>query len=144
MNSSYHEPYNYQENPDDFVDFRRYIGLFLSNWYWFIAALFVAGILAYGINTYSERVYTVTSSLLIKDEKGYEATGLDRIVPGGDIFKNQQNLQNEIGILKSFNLNARVMKELKEFHVTIVGIGEEILHKPDIINLPLSLLNMIH
>ncbi len=105
------------------LDLRRFFGLFLSNWYWFALSLFCAGLLTYGINTYSERVYTVSASLLIKDDQSSDMTGLDKIMPGGDIFRSQQNLQNEMGILKSFSLNNRVMKELPEFHVTVIGIG---------------------
>jgi tyrosine-protein kinase Etk/Wzc len=111
--------------PDDTLDLRRYLGLFLSNWYWFALTLFFACLLAYGINNYSEKIYTVTASLLIKEDQGSDMTGLDKLVPGGDIFRSQQNIQNEIGILKSFSVNERVMKELSEFHVTIVGVGRK-------------------
>jgi len=108
----------------DDLDLRRYIGLFLSNWYWFALALFAALAIAYFINNYSERIYTVTASLLIKDdERGSDISGIDNIMPGGNIFRSQQNLQNEIGILRSFSLNNRVMKELPEFNVTVIGIG---------------------
>ncbi len=109
---------------DDSPEFRRYLSLFLSNWYWFAIALFLALMLAYGINTYSEKVYTVTASLLIKEDRGTDITsGLDRLVPGGDMFRSMQNLQNEMGILKSFSVNYRAMLELPEFNVTIIGIG---------------------
>jgi tyrosine-protein kinase Etk/Wzc len=109
---------------DDSIDLRRYFGLFLSNWYWFALTLFCAGLLAYVINTYSERIYIISSSLLIKaDQAGTDITTLEKLMPGQDIFKNQQNLQNEIGILKSYSLNFRVMKELPDFQITIVEIG---------------------
>ena len=48
-----------------------------------------------------------------------QLSDLSNIFPGTDAYKNQQNLKNEIGILKSFNLNYRVMQELPEFHVDI-------------------------
>jgi len=108
---------------DDSLDFQRYLSLFISNWYWFALSLLIAGMIAYGINTYSEKVYTVTASLLIKDDQRNYMTGVEKVIPGGDLFRSQQNLQNEIGILKSFSLNYRLMKELPEFHLTIVGIG---------------------
>jgi tyrosine-protein kinase Etk/Wzc len=109
---------------NDDIDLRRYIGLFLSNWYWFALTLFIAGLLAYFINNYSEKIYTVTASLLIKDdERGTDMTGLDNILSGSNIFRSQQNLQNEIGILKSFDVNFKVMQELPDFHTTIFLIG---------------------
>ena len=43
--------------------------------------------------------------------------------PGTNAFKSEQNLKNEIGILKSFSLNYRVMQELPDFHVVYVGVG---------------------
>lgn len=108
---------------EDNIDLRRYFGLFLSNWYWFAATLFIAGIISYGINTYSEKVYIISASLLINDQGSSAMTGMDRIIPSGDIFRSQESLQNEIGILKSFSLNYAVMKELPEFHVTVYEIG---------------------
>jgi tyrosine-protein kinase Etk/Wzc len=121
QNYSRYNNFPVEDNP---IDFRHYFGLFLSNWYWFAAALFCAGLLAYGINTYSEKVYTVSSSILIVDEQsGTDMTGLEKLIPGGDLFASRQNLQNEIGILKSYSLNYRVMQELPDFHLTIVGVG---------------------
>jgi capsular exopolysaccharide synthesis family protein len=119
--NNYH-PLRRQSTGDD-IDLQRYIGLFLSNWYWFAAALFLAGAIAYGINKYSGKVYTVSASLLIKSDQGGDITGLDKVMPGGNIFSSQQNLQNEMGILKSFSLNNRVMHELPEFLVTVVENG---------------------
>ncbi len=112
-------------NEDDAIDFKHYFGLLISNWYWFAFALFVSISIAYGINRWSEKVYTVNSTLLIKDDKlggGYNS--LTEIFPGAEAFKSQQNLKNEIGILKSFSLNYRVMQELDEFHVVYVKVGK--------------------
>jgi tyrosine-protein kinase Etk/Wzc len=109
---------------DEGIDIHHYFGLFLSNWYWFALTLFLAGSIAYLINSYSERVFTVSSSLLLReDNSGNDVSGLEKVISGGDLFRSQQNLQNEIGILKSYSLNFRVMKELPDFHITIVEVG---------------------
>ncbi len=112
--------------PDnDSIDFKRYISLFVSNWYWFAVALFISISIAYGINRWSEEVYTVSSSLLIKDKQnGDISSGLSNIFPGNEAFRNQQNLKNEIGILKSFFVNQKTMQELPEFQVDYIGIGK--------------------
>lgn len=111
--------------PDDGnLDIKRYISLFISNWYWFAVALFISLSIAYGINRYSEKVYTVSSSLLIKDDQiAGVNNSLGTIIPGGDIFRSQQNLKNEMGILRSFMLNYKVMKELDDFHIVYIGVG---------------------
>ncbi len=113
---------NFQD--DDSLDIKKYLSLFMSNWYLFAITLFIALTLAYGINRYSQKIYSVSSSLLIKDDQN---TGMSNIagsvIPGGDIFRNQQNLKNEIEIIKSFRINYMVMKSLKDFHIVYVGVG---------------------
>lgn len=117
-------PGNFNLPVDDNLDIKRYISLFISNWYWFAVALFFALTIAYGINRYSERLYTVSSTLLIRDDQlGSVNTSVESVIPGGDIFKSRQNLNNELGILKSFRLNDTVMKKLDNFHVVYVGVG---------------------
>jgi capsular exopolysaccharide synthesis family protein len=98
--------------------------MFLSNWYWFVIALFISLSLAYGVNRYSERVYTVSSTLLIKDDQpGSLNSSMGNIIPGGDIFRNQQNLKNEMGILRSYMLNYKVMEQLEDFQIVYTGVG---------------------
>lgn len=122
---SYPQPAYYLPLEDDSINFKRYLSLFLSNWYWFAGALFIALSIAYGINRWSEEVYTVSSTLLIKDNQFGEGTSdLANIFPGSGAFRSEQNLKNEIGIIKSFSLNYRVLKELRDFHIVYVGVGK--------------------
>lgn len=115
---------NYSFTEDDNIDVKRYISLYISNWYWFAISLFIGFTIAYGINRYSQEVYSVSSTMLIKDDQlGSMNKTVTSVIPGGDIFKSQQNLKNEIGILRSFRLNYRVINELKEFHVVYKGVG---------------------
>jgi tyrosine-protein kinase Etk/Wzc len=117
-------PGNNNLHDDDNIDIKRYLSLFISNWYWFAIALFIALTVAYGINRYSQPVYSVSSTLLIKDDQlGSMNSSTSSVIPGGDIFRSHQNLKNEMGILKSFSLNYMVMKALKDFQVVYVGVG---------------------
>ncbi len=116
---------NYFMPESEGIDFRRYFSLFISNWYWFAAALFLALALAYGANRWGEEVWTVQSTMLINDDEyGGGYAEMDKIIPGGDIFGSKQNLQNEIGILKSFGLNHQVMYDLGEFHIVYTAVGK--------------------
>jgi tyrosine-protein kinase Etk/Wzc len=111
-------------NEDDNLDIKRYISLFLSNWYWFVISLFIAFTLAYGINRYSEKLFTVNSTLLIKDgQNGGGLSFAENFMPGSNVFNNRQNLNNELGILKSFRLNKRVIDSLPEFRTVYFGVG---------------------
>ena len=47
----------------------------------------------------------------------------ENIMPGSSIFNDRQNLNNEIGILKSFRLNKRVIDSLPEFRIVYFGVG---------------------
>jgi capsular exopolysaccharide synthesis family protein len=117
-------PPHYYQPQDESIDLKRYISLFISNWYWFAISLFIALSVAYGINRYSVKIYTVSATLLIKDDQtGSLSSSVENVIPGGDIFKSQQNLLNEMGILRSFRLNDSVMKKLEDFHVVYVSVG---------------------
>lgn len=110
---------------DESIEFKRYLSLFFSNWYWFAFTVFISFSISYAINRWSEKVYTVSSTILIRDDKfAVASSDLTNIFPGTSAFRSQQNLNNEIGILKSFNLNYRVIHELPEFHVEYVAVGK--------------------
>lgn len=122
MEPNYYPQSDFPENEG--VDIKRYISLFISNWYWFAITLFISLSIAYAINRYSERIYLVSSKMLIKDDQlGGNIAGAEAFIPGGDYFKTRQSLKNELGILKSYTLNKRVIDSLPEFRVGYIAIG---------------------
>jgi tyrosine-protein kinase Etk/Wzc len=114
------EPY-FNPVDDESIDFKRYLSLFISNWYWFAIVLFIALSIAYGINRWEEKVFTVYSTMLIKDNQN---SSLTDIFTGTNNFRSDQNLTNEIGILRSFSLNYRVIQELQDFHTVYIEVGK--------------------
>jgi tyrosine-protein kinase Etk/Wzc len=119
------EPHLQPFRDDEALDVKRYFSLLISNWYWFGISWFIAFTLAYGTNKYAEKIYSVSSSILIKDEQiGGSGPGMESFIPGGELFKSKQNLRNEIGILQSFALSKRVIDSLPFFHVTYSSIGK--------------------
>jgi tyrosine-protein kinase Etk/Wzc len=123
MNTSpYPQPSYYLEpGENETINFKRYLSLFFSNWYWFAFSLFIAMSVAYGINRWSTRVFTVSSTMLIKADQN---SALSNIFPGSDSYRNQQNLTNEMWILRSFDLNRRVMQQLPDFLVDYTKVGK--------------------
>jgi tyrosine-protein kinase Etk/Wzc len=110
--------------PSDDIDLMRYVSLFISNWIWIAVALFVALSLAYIFNKYSSKVYNVTSTLLVEEEKGTGGFAqLDKALSGGNFYGSWRNLENEIAILQSYTLSYRVMEETPEFHVGYVPVN---------------------
>jgi tyrosine-protein kinase Etk/Wzc len=119
--SSHQTSYYFEPGENETINFKRYLSLFFSNWYWFAFSLFIALSIAYGINRWSTRVFTVSSTMLIKSDQN---SALSNIFPGSDSYRSQQNLTNEMGILKSFGLNRRVMLELPDFMVDYTKVGK--------------------
>ncbi len=109
----------------DDIDLGRYMFLFSSKWLWIVLSLAFAIAIAYSYNRFSDKVYTVTSTLLIKDEKSAGSADMDKILPGGDIFGSRQNLENEIAILESYSLHYRVMEEMPEFQFVCVPLSRQ-------------------
>jgi len=110
---------------EETIDIKKYLFMVLSNWYWFVLSVFVCLFVAYLINRYSEPIYSVSSSLIIRDDndmKGF--TGAENLIQGLRLVKNTKSVQNEIGILKSYTLARRSIEELgNDFSITYVGLG---------------------
>ncbi|HEX3006113.1 MAG TPA: hypothetical protein VHO90_00700, partial [Bacteroidales bacterium] len=91
------------------VDIKNLIFKFLSQWYWFAFSLITALIIAYAFNHWSQRIFEIKTSILIKDEQ----TVLDsRFSSGLGIYNTQYRISNEIGILKSYQLTERALDRL--------------------------------
>lgn len=120
----YPDPYDPLTDGDS-IDIKRYLSLFISNWYWFAVSLFIALTVAYCINRYGDQIFTVTSMLLINEDKGSSGlSGSESLIVGAGLFNSQQNLKNEMGILKSYSLNLKVINSLPDFKIVYYGIGK--------------------
>lgn len=118
------------ENPtsklfaEETIDIKKYFGKILFNWYWFAISIFLAVSVAYVVNRYTEPIYRAYSSVIVRDdERSKGLTGAENIIEGMEMFRSQKNVQNEIGILKSFTITHRAIQELKDFEVTYLAVG---------------------
>ncbi|MDD2564607.1 MAG: hypothetical protein PHU27_10370, partial [Salinivirgaceae bacterium] len=117
MKSDLHN--NFQE--DDSIDIKKYLFKILFNWYWLLLGSLVGFTLAYLVNRYSNPVYGVSTSIVLTiDERASYLDG--GLIEGLDMIKKGKNLENEMEILKSYNLNAKVLNQL-DFGITYIGIG---------------------
>lgn len=106
------------------LDIKRLLFRVIANWYWFAITVFAGLFVAYLINRYSEQVYSVSSSILIKDDDNSKAfTGAENMLQSLRLVKNTKSVQNEIGILQSYSLAYQTVSELEDFNVTYVGVG---------------------
>ena len=87
---------------EESIDIKALFFKFISHWYLFALTLFVAVIVAFMFNKYTRPVYEVNTTVLVKDEGG--ALNPSDMLGGLGLSNNQQNVENEIGILTSFSL----------------------------------------
>lgn len=117
-NTEFQNAPQYQE--EETLDLKVLIIKILSYWYLFVIGVFVAIVLGFVYNRYTPSTYQTTSSVFIKEDKmGIDPTSMMT----GLTFKSNINIDNEIGILKSFSLTERTLKELEFFNVSYYVTG---------------------
>ncbi|MEM6763569.1 MAG: polysaccharide biosynthesis tyrosine autokinase [Bacteroidota bacterium] len=95
------------------LDFRALIKKLKQKWYYFLVSIptFVLGALAYIY--FAQPVYQVGTSLLVYEKKTNQL-GDSQYNEGGIMLNNsEKNIQNEIGIINSFNLVKQTLEDLQ-------------------------------
>jgi len=94
---------------DDSVDVKSLIYKFLGRWYLFVICLSISLTIAYFVNTLTQPIYEVKTSILVKNEQSM----LDsRFSSGLGMYNNQFKITNEIGIIKSYKMTQRALEHL--------------------------------
>ena len=101
-----------QQNDDNIADIKQYLVIGLINWHWFVISCFISLCTAYLVNRYTTPIYKASTTMLVKDDDGKKNK-----VNANDVIQtmsalNGVNIQNQIGILKSYLLNDVVLSEL--------------------------------
>ncbi len=89
-------------------------GIFLSYttyWYFFLLSILFFVFLGFLINRYTVPEYSVSSTLLIRDDSNTQL-GAENILEGLELFSGKKNLKNEIVILKSYSVTEQIVEEL--------------------------------
>src|SRR5690606_12934065 len=90
------------EQDDEQIDLKEVLFKYLKHWPYIIACALLGLLCAHLINRYATPIYKIESTVVINDEPSSNL--------GGDIFENaglsvpKSNLENEIGILKSYTM----------------------------------------
>ncbi len=106
------------------IDIKKLIFKVINNWYWFALAVFISIVLAFFINRYTEPVYTVESSILIRDKSNTNASGIDNMMRELRVFDRirRKNVEDEKGILESYFLTRKTLEQLN-FEISYFSIG---------------------
>ena len=104
-----------QESKEENIDVKELLFKYLIHWPWFVGTVVVCLIAAWVYLYMSTPVYTISATVLIKDDKkggsagmlsGLESLGLDGMV------SSSQNIDNEIEVLHSKTIAKEVVEDL--------------------------------
>ena len=95
---------------EDNIDIKAVFFKFVRYWYLFALTIFVVIVVAFLFNKYTNPEFEVSTTVLVKDDKG--ALDAASMLGGLGLSNTQQNVENEIGILTSFSLSYRAIREL--------------------------------
>lgn len=97
---------------DGKINIKQILRKLLSRWYFFLIALIITMPLAYVYNKLSPRQYFVKASLLLKSETQTGGMESEKFLKGMNLYTSQTGIEDEIGILKSYSMVERAMREL--------------------------------
>ena len=104
--------YQMQVQEDDSINLRDELEKYLVHWKWFLLSGFIAIVLAFVYVRYATPQYSVSSTLLIKDDDSSLGSELAAFQDLGMLGGGSSNIDNEIQILKSRSLAKTVVKDL--------------------------------
>ena len=88
--------------------------IIVLNWQWIIASTIIALGIAFCYLRYTDPVYTSSMKILIKDDNKNTSRGGGQInLENVGLISNSNGFDNELEILRSTNINTRVVKTLK-------------------------------
>ncbi|MFW6328254.1 MAG: GumC family protein, partial [Bacteroidota bacterium] len=93
---------------EESIDLKALAFKFLRYWYLFPLGLVISIFTAWWINEYTTPEYTVSASILIREEKSADPMSLI----GENPFLKQDKIEDEIGLMKSFQVAYRTVNEL--------------------------------
>jgi len=100
------------ESEEESFDLRNFIFKYLRIWPWFIVSVVLCGIMAWLYLRYSTPIFNVSATLLVKDEQKGMKGGAEIMEELG-LSGASKLVENEIEVLRSRNLMAKVVDELK-------------------------------
>ena len=103
------------------VDFRRVLSNAIRYWYLILFSLLIALAVAWVVNRYSDRIYPVSMSIIIRESQ--EAGQQAELLYNNPLVNPYRNFFNELYIIKSYPLIQQVVEELS-FPIVIMEEGK--------------------
>lgn len=100
-------PIVYDNENQSNLDIKKYLLKAVSYWYLFVFSILSAYIISHYMNKFAVPTYGLSSTVMIKEESNE-----DEVAGGLQLFTRRKNLQTQKGILKSYSLTLKAIKEL--------------------------------
>ena len=81
-------------------------------WYFFLLSILICVGCSYIINRYSKDVFSVSSTVLIEDNLKGVVEDPSQMLFNNEIFVPAQNMNNQMILLKSYNLTKKTVQDL--------------------------------
>jgi len=87
---------------------KNYLLKLIAYWYLFVLSIILTFVVNYINNRYLIATYATHATIILQDE----LQSTQRVVGGLQLFDSRKNIENEIGVLKSYSLSEAALKEL--------------------------------
>ncbi len=111
-----------QESSQNSFDVRLFLHNALKYWYLFVLSMIAAFLIGKAYVRYSQPIYAVNSTVMIKDGGYYSSKSSGQLMEGLGMFKMSYNIFNELEIMKSYALIYKAVKSL-DFEVSYYVSG---------------------
>ena len=103
------EFHNKVQKQEETIDMKAVLFKYFRYWYYFLLSFLFFGLLAFLNNRYTVPEYSVSSTLLIRDDSNTQL-GAENLLEGLELFSGKKNLKNEIIILNSYSNTERIVQ----------------------------------
>lgn len=110
---------SFQPVADDEIDLKSLLFNLLRHWPFLLISMAIGILLAIMVNRWSMPIYKVEATVIVSDDKPSLGTDL---FDASSLLQGNSNMENEIGILKSFRLAEESLSELN-LNVSYFGDG---------------------
>lgn len=102
---------------EDEIDLLAYARLLCSKWYWILLSCIICGGIAFLINRYATKEFEATSSIMIVEKEDALGSMSSLLKEFGSPTAGTTNLDNQIGLLKSYTLIRKTL-EKEDFQIS--------------------------
>ena len=87
---------------------KNYLLKLIAYWYLFVISIIITFTYSFISNRYSVDTYATHATIILQDD----LQNTQKVVGGLQLFDSRKNIENEIGVLKSYSLSELALKEL--------------------------------